>query len=621
MSRRLLVLLTLLTVVSLLAGCPAATPQVVEKEVVVEKPVPQTVVVEKEVIVEKPVVETVVVEKEVVVEKIVTPTPVPKPAVFRVAGGWTAPPGYHGNRFAPGGVGAAWWWVFEPLFHFLPGPRELFLVLAESYEETEDALTVKLRQDAFWHDGTPFTSKDVWSSLYLRYLQGATVWKFLDTIETPDDYTVVFKWKEPALFAKELIASELIAAPYHIYGKWADQVPDAMGDEEAEKKIMEDLATFRPELPIGTGPFKVTTVTASEMILDKFPQHPKAENIHFERVRVTPWSSNEVVWAFLIAGELDAAHPASLKDVADQILAKQPKMSLALPTDWAEFSILFNMRRKPFDELNVRKAIAHAIDRKQLREVTYFFAGPVEDYAHGVLKSFEDKWLSKEFLDKLTLYDYDPSKSEALLTEIGYKRGPDGIWETPEGVDFTIEVNAPARYSDWVLACENVATQLTDFGIPTECRPIDNPVYWPALTAGEYDIAIGWYATWWRFYHPWAGFERFAFGDGAKRTGLYDNPVMPLPDGTTINIQDMVVELGTTFELDKQRELVEKLAWAMNENLPAFPFMEKRLMMFHNAARVTGWPPLDSDWWLLGGGGIERFYVVLMLQGMLKPVP
>jgi polar amino acid transport system substrate-binding protein len=71
-------LATLLVVVAVLASFVAAcapTPQVIEKEVVVEKPVIETVVVEKEKVVEKPVVETVVVEKEVVV----TATPEPEP--------------------------------------------------------------------------------------------------------------------------------------------------------------------------------------------------------------------------------------------------------------------------------------------------------------------------------------------------------------------------------------------------------------------------------------------------------------------------------------------------------------------------------------------------------------
>jgi hypothetical protein len=83
MSKAIRTLLFVTVVLSLLAAC--ATPQVIEKEVVVEKPVVETVVVEKEVVVEKAVVETVEVQKEVVVtketvvevEKIVEVTPVP----------------------------------------------------------------------------------------------------------------------------------------------------------------------------------------------------------------------------------------------------------------------------------------------------------------------------------------------------------------------------------------------------------------------------------------------------------------------------------------------------------------------------------------------------------------
>jgi len=347
MSRKLSALLILVIVASLLAGCPAPTPQVVEKEVVVEKPVPQTVIVEKEKVVEKPVVETVVVEKEVVVEKVVTPTPVPKPAVYRAAGGWTKPPAYHGNRFAPGGVGTAWWYVFEPLFYYVPATGEVITALAESIDEGKDAFTVKLRQGVKWHDGKPFTSKDVWTTFQLRYLQRAEIWKFLDEVETPDDYTVILKWKEPTPLAKPIIAGEIIAAPYHIYGKWADKVDITVApDQDPNKGILEELSNFKPEFPLGTGPFKVTTVTASEMILDKFADHYKADNVHFDQVVVLPWPNNEVIWAYLMAGEVYRAHPATPKDTTDAIMARQPEMKLALPSDLAQFGIGFNMRIK-----------------------------------------------------------------------------------------------------------------------------------------------------------------------------------------------------------------------------------------------------------------------------------
>ncbi len=612
MKQRWVVLGTLLILAVVVAACATPTPQVIKETVVVtkevEKLVKETVVVTKEV--EK------VVTKEV--EKVVTPTPVPQPAIFRTAGGWDAPPAYHGNSFAPGGVGAAWWWVFEPLFYYVPANGDIVPALAVSFEETRETFTAKLQPNAVWHDGQPFTSKDVWATMYIRYLQNAPIWQFLDRVETPDDQTVVFYWKNPTPFAKQLLANELIRAPYHLYGEWAERVAANMDDEAELAKVREELSNFKPDKPVGTGPFVVDTVTASEMILRKFPQHYEADKIAFDGVRVLRWSSNEVVWAYLLADEIDVAHPATPKDVTDSIMAKQPQMELALPTDWAEFGIVYNWRIEPFSDYRFRKAITHAIDRQQLREVTYYFAGDVDEYAHNILMSFRDTWLSKDFLDGLTTYEYNPELAESILQELGFTRGDDGNWVDPDGNAVTFELNAPAGYSDWVIACDNLATQLTNFGFPTECRPIENAVYWPQITAGDYQIALEWTAVWWGYGHPWAGFRRHFLGDTAKRAGIPAE--LEGPDGTMVNLEDLVVEMGSTFDEARMKELVQTAAWISNESLIAVPYLEKRLMMFHNAKRITGYPDEDDPLWTLGGGGAERAYVVMMRQGLLKPV-
>jgi len=606
-SQRLWTTLGLLVIIaSLVVSC---APKVVKETVVVEK------VVEKPV--EKVVKETVVVEKPV--EKVVTATPLPAgPAVYRTAGGWTKPPAYHGNRFAPGGVGSAWWWVFEPLFVYVPASGETIPRLGASFEETKESLTVKLQPGAKWHDGTPVTSKDVWATFQLRYLQNATIWKYLAEIETPDDQTVVFRWKEPTPLAKPLIAGEIICAPYHIYGKWADRVDLTVpADEEPNKSIREDLSNFKPKFPIGTGPFKMTAATASELLFDKFADHYAADNVHFDKLVILPWPNNEVVWAYLMAGEVYRAHPATGKDTTEVIMAKQPKMKLALPSDLAQFGIGFNMRIKPFSDENFRKAIAHAIDRKQLREITYYYAGDVDKYAHNVLTSVEERWLGKDFLETLTVYDYNPAKAEAMLKELGYKRGPDGNWLDPDGEPLAWEINCPAGYSDWVLACDNLATQLTEFGIPCECQPIENAVFWPKTTAGEYQVAMLWSAVWWGYAHPWRGFYRIFLGDTGKRIGC--PPTLTGPDGEEVDLEELVTKIGSTFDEAELKALVQKAAWICNEHMLQLPYCEKKLMEFHNHAYVSGWPDVDDPLWSLAGGGAERADVTMMVLGLLKP--
>ena len=610
--KRLMLFVIIVALVAVgLSACAKATPQVVEKTVVVTKEVEKVVTKEVQKVVTKEV------EKVVTKEVVITPTPAPQPAIFRTAGGWSAPPAYHGNRFAPGGVGAAWWWVYEPLFYYVPGSGEIVPALAASFEDKKDHMVVHLQPNAVWHDGKPFTSKDVWTTIYLRHLQGAPIWKFLDRMEMPDDHTVVFYWKNPTPFAKQILANELITSPYHIYGKWAEQVANNMDNDDELAKIRQDLANFKPEKPIGTGPFVLDTVTASEMILSKFPKHYEADKIAFDGLRILRWSSNEVVWAYLMADEIDVAHPATPKDVTDQILARQPEMKLSLPTDWAEFGIVYNWRIQPFSDYKFRKAMTHVIDRKQMREVTYYFAGDVDEYAHNILMSFRDKWLSKDFLGGLTSYEYNPDKAEAMLKEMGYKRGDDGNWLDPNGNPLSFELNAPAGYSDWVIACDNLATQLTNFGFPTECRPLENAVYWPKITTGDYQIALEWTAVWWGYGHPWAGFQRHFLGDTAKRAGIPEE--LPGPDGNPVNLEDLVVKMGSTFDEAEMKKLVQEAAWISNEHLIAVPYLEKRLMMFHNEKHITGYPDIDDPLWTLGGGGAERAYIVMMRKGLIKP--
>ena len=367
--------------------------------------------------------------------------------------------------------------------------------------------------------------------------------------------------------------------------------------------------------PVGTGPFKVKNVTASELVLEKFPDHYAADNVAFDGVRILRWSSNEIIWAFLLAGEIDAAHPATPKDLTEQILAR-PGMNLVTPSDLGQFGILFNLRIAPFSELKFRQALAHAINRTQLREVAYYYAGDVDEYAHNVLTSFRDLWLDEDFLKTLTSYEYDPDKAASMLEELGFTKGADGNWLDADGNSVSFEINCPAGYSDWVLACENLATQLTEFGMPSECRPIENAVYWPQLTAGDFEIALEWSATWWGYAHPWVGYRRHFFGDTGMRAGVPEE--LPGPDGIPVNLEELVTKIGMGAP-DEQKEAVQLAAWISNEYIWMVPYLEKKLMIFHSEANITGWPAADDPLWSMCGGGIERFYATLMVQGKLKP--
>jgi peptide/nickel transport system substrate-binding protein len=543
---------------------------------------------------------------------------------FITAGTWTSPPDYHGNPFAPGGVGAAWWWVFEPLFVYVPASGETIPRLGVSFEQVTDTFTVTLQTNAFWHDGTPFTSKDVWSTFMLGYLYDWSIWGYLDTIETPDDYTVVFHWETPTILGKQFMGRRIICAPYHLYGTWADLVGPAMGDEAALDAIRQNLEAFKPAIPIGTGPFQMDTVAETEMMLTKFSQHYSADNVDFDKVKIVSWTSNDRVKLLLETGQIDAAHPGLLEEEVNEILAAQPTMKFALPSDLAGFSLAFNLREAPFNDVRFRKAIAYAISREELAEVTLWVGLPVADYATGLLESLRAPWVSDEWMEEnLTDYSYNSDEAATLLEELGYEKGEDGIWEDGEGNDLSFGLVCHAGYSDWVLAIENMASQLNEFGILIETETRPGSVYWSSIRAGDFDFCLEWTMTSWGYAHPWAELRRTLHvdGDTAKTVDITAIDLIG-PEGGPVDTTALIDELGAEFDLERQKELVATLAWIHNENLPVLPFVEKRLMIFHlDKVRVTNWPDNDDPIWSVAPGGIERVYSTLMTEGRIRSYP
>ena len=182
------------------AACAQATPEVIEREVPVEKIVKETVVVEKQVPVEKVVKETVVVQKEVAVEKVVTATPVPQkykeaPMLAELVKAGKLPPveerlpedplvetvldlwGYKGTIGQYGGAwrmqtrgagdGALWMRVCSPTKLLIWEPDfavgEVRPGLCSSYAISPDGrdFTFTLRKGIKWDDGEPFTTADI----------------------------------------------------------------------------------------------------------------------------------------------------------------------------------------------------------------------------------------------------------------------------------------------------------------------------------------------------------------------------------------------------------------------------------------------------------------------------
>lgn len=339
--------------------------------------------------------------------------------------------------------------------------------LAESWKVQDDGATYTftLRDGVKWHDGEPFTSEDVKFSfeevlLELHSRTAASVGPALDSIETPDEKTVVFNFKHPyAPFLQQLDVTEAPIIPEHVYA----------GSDPLENPANTE--------PVGTGPFKfVSYKKGSEIRYEANPDYFVKGQPYLDEVviRIIPDPATQV--AALESGEVDYLGSVSGPDIAR--LEENPDVKTIESTRGSGGSncimtMSFNLERPMFQEPAVREAVAHALDRDKFVDQILFGAGRVAEapISSGIL------WAHAEGLDVPT---FDRAEAERLLEEAGWVESGDGPREaqgiegvedgTPLAFDF-VHFTTFAKYG------ELVRQQLGEVGIDVELVTLEPEVF------------------------------------------------------------------------------------------------------------------------------------------------
>jgi len=472
----MLLLVTMVVVVT--AGCAAPAPEVVEKEVVVEKKVVETVVVEKEVVVEKKVVETVEVEKQVVVEKevVVTATPEPKePKTLVVA---------VSEQYSENFDISTMVYSMEPHhmiydsvvtvdhnYEYRPGG------LAEGWEVSEDGTvtTFFLKEGVTFHDGSEWNA-----GVFKWWLEEmlkedaccAYMYSAITEIEIVDDYTIAlhFEGPFPALF-------------YYLSGSWGL----IMSQAEYERLGPDEYRTN----PSGTGPFILDEWVFNErLVLVKNPDYnwapewtgQEAPNVDKIVYRIMPEEATRLVE--LEAGDVHLVTYAPWREMPRYMT--DPDYQVYQSASATIWFVGMNVNAPIVADLRTRQAIGHAIDRDLIQETLYMGLGRATGtYLAGELAADQG----------VTAPAYDPAKAAELLAEAGWVMGDDGILvaENVEGMDagakFEVEYWTYMDDESRRLA-EATQKMLGNMGIKANITPMDNATYATQLEAGGHSVIL-----------------------------------------------------------------------------------------------------------------------------------
>jgi peptide/nickel transport system substrate-binding protein len=340
--------------------------------------------------------------------------------------------------------------LYEPLAYYSAFADKQHPWLAASHQYRPDAreLTIRTRPGITWSDGVPFSADDVTYTLNsLRDLGpkvrwGVDVQEFVQEARTADANTVVVRFKVPAprffSFLTYKYDIGVYIVPKHIF----------QGQDWTTFKHFDPAKGW----PVTTGPWKVVFASPQQKVLDRRDEWwaAKAGLAPMPKVERNVWlpsAGEQTVAQALITNQIDTAmsmQPSTIQTIFRQNPRIVTHTGEKLPygyMDWWPYSLYLNTERPPFDDKDIRWALSHFIDRRQVVEVGFNGAAepsPLPMPSYPALRPYIDS--VKDLLAKHDTLEFSPKKGEEILLRKGWKRGAADLWEDARGDRLTLDI-------------------------------------------------------------------------------------------------------------------------------------------------------------------------------------
>jgi peptide/nickel transport system substrate-binding protein len=302
-----------------------------------------------------------------------------------------------------------------------------------------------------FHDGRRLTSRDVkWT--FDSLLQGkihstrAAAYRFVDHLEAPDDYTVIFKLKEPySPLLWNLSDGAMGIWPY-------------------------GALTEMSSHPVGSGPFRFVSAELDKEVVIERNDDYWGTKANLRRVRFTVVPDGTTRALELQKGSADVASNSLTADTVTA-LEKDSKLVVERAPGTVLNYMAFNLRDPILRDVRVRRAIAYAIDRQPM--IQYLWRGMAQP-ASSVLPP--QSWAYNADVPK---YEYSPEQANRLLDQAGYPR--------VNGVRFHITMKTSTEEMPRLIVSV-LQQQLREVGIALDIRTFEFATFFSDVTSGAYQI-------------------------------------------------------------------------------------------------------------------------------------
>ena len=598
-----------LAVSAIVAACGGGDATPIIHTQVVERTVVQTQVVE----VERTVVQTQVVEVERTVE--VTPTPdpgalrdVPRERTLVITHwsdsyrtqhdnvenfNWWLPGNSHARHASEKGL-------IEFLFYTNLNTGEIIPWLGESFEYNDalDSIDVKIREGAKWSDGVPFTAHDVKFTIDMVIandeLSRNSLWSDqISEVTVTDDYnlTIDLTRPDPRFFQVQFgfgWENHTAIVPKHV---WEGQDPTTFNNYDPAKGW-----------PLGTGAYRLALSTPDVQYYDLrddwwatdigFASRPQVE-----RIQYIPVANDDIAAQLYINNQLDVGPPLlkgtfeAAKGFNDSLRSWNFEGPVWGAPDGCNFVLILNNQKKHFDDVNVRWAINHAIDRNEITGLAYEGGVPsvvVPISSYGVKQYLP---LMQDVIDQYMPGEHSLDKVDERMSASGYSKDSENFWtKDGERVNITLEIPSWIRPQGPFLE-----KQLKEAGFDAVFKQGEPATIGDRLRLGETEVV--WvqcgsinepYDTF-KSYHSKNSAPPGETYAGAVQGGRYENAEMDA----------ILDEMEAMLHSPNDPRYVELARGAMDlflRDMPVIHIAEELHVIVHNTEYWEGWPGVEDPY-------------------------
>src|SRR6266481_1019566 len=427
-----------------------------------------------------------------------------------------------------------------------------------SWDEDKTALTFKLRPGVKWHDGKPFTAKDVKCTWDM--LQGKTADKLrlnprkpwylnLEEVATNGDFEVTFRLKRPQPAFVALLASG-----------WSPIYPCHVSARDMRQR------------PIGTGPFKFVEFKPNESIrVARNPDYWKKDRPYLDGIEYEIIKNVSTGQLAFISGKFDMTSPYFFQvPVLEDTQRQAPQATCQLAPTNVLRSVIISRQGPPFNNPDVRRAIALTLDRQAFIDTLTQGKG---NMGGALLAPPEGVWgMPPEMVRSLPGYGPDVAANRAearkLMEKLGY--GPNNRIQTK-----VTTRNLPPYRDPAIILID----QLKEIYIDGELELLDTTQWYPRITRKEFTIGLNLITN--SVDDPDQAFYEFYTCNAEANYDGYCNP----------EVDKMIDRQSIEFDQKKRKELV----WAIERKLAEDA---ARPILWHNRTG-TCWHPYVKGYTLM----------------------